>query len=52
MSYDDLQTASVIRQSLYLEPDRSIGRFGKAVFLPLVRAVIARRKSLTGGLFV
>lgn len=44
----DEYNTDVVGQSFYLEPDPPIGRFSKAFFLPLVRAFIARRKSLTG----
>lgn len=44
----DEYNTDIVGQSFYLEPDPPIGRFSKAFFLPLVRAFIARRKSLTG----
>ena len=44
----DEYNTDVVGQSYYLEPEQPIGRFSKAFFLPLVRAFIARRKSLTG----
>lgn len=44
----DEYNTDIVGQSFYLEPVPPIGRFSKAYFLPLVRAFIARRKSLTG----
>ncbi|MDR3437345.1 hypothetical protein [Telmatospirillum sp.] len=44
----DEYNTDVVGQSFYLEPEPPIGRFSKAFFLPLVRAFIARRKTLTG----
>lgn len=38
----------MIGRSFYLEPEPPMGRFSKAFFLPLVRAFVARRKSLRG----
>ena len=43
----DEYNTDIVGQSFYLEPVPPIGRFSKAYFLPLVRAFIARRKSLT-----
>ncbi|MEI9981938.1 MAG: hypothetical protein WDN69_01165 [Aliidongia sp.] len=43
----DEYNTDIVGQSFYLEPERPIGRFSKAFFLPLIRAFIARRKSLT-----
>lgn len=44
----DEYNTDIVGQSFYLEPEPPIGRFSKAFFLPLVRAFLARRKSLTG----
>lgn len=44
--FDEYNT-DLVGQSFYLEPDPPIGRFSKAFFLPLIRAFIARRKSLS-----
>ena len=44
----DEYNTDIVGQSFYLEPEQPIGRFSKAFFLPLVRAFVARRKSLTG----
>jgi hypothetical protein len=44
----DEYNTDIVGQSFYLEPDTPIGRFSRAFFLPLIRAFIARRKSLTG----
>ena len=43
----DEYNTDIIGQSFYLEPDPPLGRFSKAFFLPLIRAFIARRKTLT-----
>ncbi len=45
--FDEYNT-DVVGQSFYLEAEPPIGHFSKAFFLPLVRAFIARRKSLIG----
>lgn len=44
----DEYNTDMIGRSFYLEPEPPIGRFSKAFFLPLVRAFVARRKSLRG----
>lgn len=43
---DEFNT-DIVGRSFYLEPQPPFGRFSKAFFLPLLRDVIARRKSLT-----
>lgn len=37
--------SDIVGRSFYLEPEPPIGRFSKALFLPLLREFIARRKS-------
>jgi len=44
----DEYNTDIVGQSFYLEPEPPIGQFSKAFLLPLVRAFIARRKSLIG----
>lgn len=38
----------VVGQSFYLNPERPLGRFSKAFFLPLVRSFAARRRQTVG----
>lgn len=42
----DEYNADIVGHSFYLEPDPPLGSFGKAFFLPLLRAFVARRKSV------
>lgn len=43
----DEYNTDIVGQSFYLEPAAPLGSFGKAFFLPLLRAFAARRKSAT-----
>lgn len=44
----DEYNEDVVGRSFYLDPDAVLGRFSKAFFLPLMKAVIARRARTRG----